>query len=45
VGRAATNYLLYVAPIIVLAIFALLYLELEERFPERSVVQVLPMSL
>lgn len=34
-GKYATNYLLYVAPIIVLAIFALLYLELEERFPER----------
>jgi hypothetical protein len=35
VGCAATNYVMYVAPVIVLAIIALLYLELEERFPER----------
>ncbi|KAG0577508.1 hypothetical protein KC19_5G161700 [Ceratodon purpureus] len=34
-GKYATNYLLYVLPVIVLAILALLYLELEERFPER----------
>ncbi|KAG0625701.1 hypothetical protein M758_2G074700 [Ceratodon purpureus] len=34
-GKYATNYVLYVAPVIFLAILALLYLELEERFPER----------
>lgn len=31
---AATNYVMYVVPVIGLAIIALLYLELEERFPE-----------
>lgn len=34
-GDYATPYVLYVAPVIVLAILALVYLELEERFPER----------
>ena len=34
-GCAATNYFLYVAPVIALAILALIYLELEDKFPER----------
>ncbi|XP_024367800.1 ferric reduction oxidase 6 [Physcomitrium patens] len=34
-SKAATNYTMYAAPVIALAIFALLFLELEERYPER----------
>jgi hypothetical protein len=31
----ASNYLLYTGPVIVLAMLALLYLELEKRFPAK----------
>jgi predicted ferric reductase len=34
-GKYSTNYVLYVAPVIALALLALLYLELEERYPTR----------
>lgn len=35
IGCTATPYILYTGPVIVLAILALLYLELDKRFPEK----------
>jgi hypothetical protein len=35
VGWTASQYIMYTGPVIALAILALLYLELDKRFPEK----------
>lgn len=35
IGCTVSQYILYTGPVIALAILALLYLELDKRFPEK----------